>query len=74
MGSIPGSGRTPGKGIGNPFQYSSLENPMDRRAWWAIVHRITKSQTQLRQLSTHIAAIIERYSLMASKNGAKLKS
>ena len=38
MGSIPGSGRSPGKGHGNPLQYSCLENPMDRGAWWATVH------------------------------------
>ena len=43
-GSIPGSGRSPGVGNGNPLQYSCLGNPMDRGAWWAIVHRITKSQ------------------------------
>ena len=43
--SIPGSGRSPGGGNGNPLQYSSLENPMDRGAWQAIVHGITKSQT-----------------------------
>ena len=46
MGSIPGSGRSPGGGHGNPLQYSCLENPMDRGAW-AIVHRVVKSQTQL---------------------------
>ena len=51
MGSIPGLGRFPGGGHGNPLQYSCLENPMDRGAWWATVHRITKSWTQL---STHI--------------------
>ena len=45
--SIPGSGRSPGEGNGNPFQYSYLENPMDRGAWWATVHGVTKSQTQL---------------------------
>ena len=44
-GSIPGSGRSPGGGNGNPLQHSSLENPMDRGAWWAIAHRVTKSQT-----------------------------
>ena len=44
-GSIPGSGRSPGGGHGNLFQYSCLENPMDRGAWWATVHRVTKSQT-----------------------------
>ena len=45
--SIPGSGRSPGEGNGNPFQYSSLENSMDRGAWWATVHRVTKSKTRL---------------------------
>ena len=39
---IPGSGRSPGEGHGNPLQYSCLENPMDRGAWWAIVHGVTK--------------------------------
>ena len=46
--SIPGLGRSPGEGNGNPFQYSCLENSMDRGAWRAIVHRIAKSQTRLR--------------------------
>ena len=45
IGSIPGSGRSPGGGLGNPLQYSCLEDPMDRVAWWAIVHRVTKSRT-----------------------------
>ena len=45
--SIPGSGRSPGEGNGNPCQYSCLENPMDRGAWWATVHGVTKSQTLL---------------------------
>ena len=48
VGSIPGSGRSPGEGNGNPLQYSCLENPMDRGAWWATVHRVAKSWTQLR--------------------------
>ena len=91
-GSIPGSGRSSGEGIGYPFQYSwvslvaqmvknllamqetqvqslgredpleegvvthshfCLENPMDRGAWWTTVHRVAKSQTQLKRLSTH---------------------
>ena len=43
--SIPGSGRSPGKGHGNPLQYSCLENPKDRGAWWATVHRVAKSWT-----------------------------
>ena len=46
-GSVPGSGRSPGEGNGNPLQYPCLENPMDRRAWPATVHRVTKSWTQL---------------------------
>ena len=44
---IPGSGRSPGKGNGNPLQYSCLKNLMDRGAWWATVQRVTKGQTQL---------------------------
>ena len=44
-GSIPGSGRSPGKGNGNPLQYSCLGNPMDRGAWWATVHGVSKSPT-----------------------------
>ena len=50
-GSIPGSGRSPGGGHGNPLQYSCLENPMDRGAWRAAVHGVTKSRTRLRELS-----------------------
>ena len=46
-GSIPGSGRHPGGGKGNPLQYSCLGNPMDRGALWATVHGLTKSQIQL---------------------------
>ena len=46
-GSIPGSGRSPRGGNGNPFQYSCLENPMDIGAWWVILLRVTQSQTQL---------------------------
>ena len=46
-GSIPGSGRSPGEGNGNPLQYSYLENFMDRGAWWATVHGVAKSQTRL---------------------------
>ena len=45
MGSIPGLGRSPGEGNGNPLQYSFLENPMDREAWQVTVHGVTKSQT-----------------------------
>ena len=59
-GSIPGSGRSPGEGIGYPLQYSCLENPVDGEAWWAAVHRVTQSQTGLKRLgssSNHIAHI-----------------
>ena len=48
MGSIPGMGRSPGGGYGNPLQYSCLENPMDREAWWATFHGVTKSQIGLK--------------------------
>ena len=53
MGLIPGSGRSPGGGHGNPLQYSCLGNPMDRGAWEVTVHGITKSQRWLKRLSTH---------------------
>ena len=43
MGSIPRSGKSPGRGHGNLLQYSCLENPKDREAWWATVHGVTKS-------------------------------
>ena len=49
-GLIPRSGRSPGEGHGNPLQYSCLGNPMDRGAWWVIVHRVAESQIQLKQL------------------------
>ena len=47
LGSIPGSGKSPGEGNGNPLQYSCLDNSMGRRIWWATVHGVAKSQTQL---------------------------
>ena len=46
-GSIPGSGRSSGEGNGNSLQYSCLENPVDRGAWWATVHGVAKSRTRL---------------------------
>ena len=51
-GSIPGSGRSSEGGNGNTLQYSCLENPMDKGAWWAIVHGFAKSWTRLKQLSS----------------------
>ena len=51
-GSLSGSGRSPGGGHGNPLQYSCLENPMDRGAWWAVVHKVRKSGTWPKWLGT----------------------
>ena len=53
LGSIPGLGRYSEGGNGNLLQYSYLENPMDRGAWWATVHGVAKSQTGLKRPSTH---------------------
>ena len=50
-GSIPGWGRSPGEGNGNPLQYACLENSMDGGAWWALVHGVTKSRTRLRDFT-----------------------
>ena len=50
-GLIPGWGRSPGEGNGNPLQYSCLENSMDGGAWWAIVHGVAKSWTRLRDFT-----------------------
>ena len=52
--SIPGLGRAPGEGNGNSLQYSCLENSMDRGTWWAIVHGVAKSWTQLSNQDTHV--------------------
>ena len=54
FGFDPWVGKIPWGGRVNPLQYSCLENPMGRGAWWAIVHRVAKSQTQLKQLSMHV--------------------
>ena len=51
VGSIPGMARSPAGGHGSPLQNSCLENPMGRAAWWATVHSVAKSQTQLERLS-----------------------
>ena len=52
LGLIPGSERSPGEGNGNPLQYSCLENPMHRGAWWATVHGVTKESDTTERLST----------------------
>ena len=54
VGPIPGPGRSPGEGNGNTLQYSCLENPMDRGAQWATVHRVAKSWTELKVLNIGI--------------------
>ena len=55
VGSIPGSGRSPGRGNGNPPQYSCMKNPMDRGALRAVVQRVAKSQTQLNSRTANVA-------------------
>ena len=57
-GSIPGSERSPGEGNGNPLQYSCLENPMDRGAWWATVHGVTKRHHWSDLAHTHVTDYI----------------
>ena len=53
-GSIPGLGRSPGEGNGNPLEYSCLENPTDGGAWQATVHGVTKSRTRLSDFTQHL--------------------
>ena len=53
MGWIPGSERSPGGVHSNPLQYSCLESPLDRGAWWAVAHGVAQSRTRLKQLRTH---------------------
>ena len=52
LGSIPGLGKSPGKGNGNPLQDYCLENPMDRGAWWATAHGVAKSRTRLNNFTS----------------------
>ena len=71
-GSIPGMGRSPGEGNGNPLQDSCLGNPMDRGAWWATVHGVTKSRTRLnmhtqQQFSTYFK-ILGKSNLLSKKS------
>ena len=58
-GSVPGLGRLPGGGNGNPLQYSCLGNPMDREAWWAAVHRVAKSRTRI-EVTSHTCTLLVR--------------
>ena len=66
--SILGSGRSPGEGHSNPLQYSCLENPMNRGAWWATVHRVAQSWAQLKWLNTHTYVCMEAGSRVRDKN------
>ena len=60
-GWTPGLGRSPAEGNGNPLQYSCLENPMDRGAWWATVHGVTKCQDMTEQTCTLLLKVTSRY-------------
>ena len=67
MGSIPGSGRSPGEWNGNPLQHSCLENSRNRGAWLAPVHRVTKSQTGLKRLSVRVHTHIHTHTYIHSQ-------
>ena len=64
MVSIPGLGKSPGEGNGNPLQCSCLENPMDPGAWQATVHGVTKSQTQLNTQTQQLGYVITTWVIM----------
>ena len=66
LGSIPGLGRSPGEGNGNPLQYSCLENRMDRGAWWATVQGVAKSRTRLSNFTS--LHFILQYKIKGLKN------
>ena len=72
-GSIPGSERFPGGGNGNPLWHSCLENPMDRGAWRATVHKVTKSRARLKRLSTH-SGMHQARLIIRGRTGAELGS
>ena len=61
LGSIPGLGRSPGEGNGNPLQYSCLENPRDQGAWWATVHGVAKSRTQLSDFTSLASVMLKHF-------------
>ena len=76
LGSIPGLGRSPGEGNGNPPQYSCLENPMDGGAWWATVHGVAKSRTRLSDFTftfTHVIEIWRAECAEQSRSAADLE-
>ena len=73
-GLIPGSGRSPGGGNDNPLQYSCLENPMDRRAWWAVVHGVRKEVDTTERLNSNsmltaiVRSLLQRQNMSFSTN------
>ena len=71
QGSIPGSGRSPGEGNDNPLQYSSLENPMDREAWQATVHGVTKESDMTERLNNNMALQTLWFGIPASRTERK---
>ena len=73
LGSIPVLGRSPGEGNGSPLQYSCLGNPIDRGAWQATVHGVTKSQTRLRDYH-HIYLCVDVYIICASQVARVVKN
>ncbi|MCH3754006.1 hypothetical protein LZB89_09000, partial [Campylobacter coli] len=67
LGSILGSGRSPGEGNGNPLQYSCLENPMDRGAWWATVHWGSKESDMTERLNNNKQQFQENTEILSFK-------
>ena len=67
LGLIPGTGRSPGEGNGNPLQYSCLGNPMDRGVWWATVHGVTESD-MTEQLNNNQMGWISRGAVLSSSH------
>ena len=72
-GSIPGLGRSPGGGHGNPLQYSCLENPMERETWWTTVHGVAKNWTRLKW-HTHAFRNLQPLYFLSSNNYGKAES
>ena len=73
LGSIPGSGRSPGEGNGSPLQYSCLGNPTDKGAWRATVHEVTKSRTRLRDYH-HVYLCVDVCIICASQEALVVKN
>ena len=75
LGSMPGLGRFPGEGNGNPLQYSCLQNPMEGGAWQATVHGVAKSQTQLRDFTSfHFTSWTHKINLILDKRKKDLQN